>query len=273
MGLYGWRVSDAAEPPGAPLPDAAEPPGAAPLLDREPLPDGEPPHAERLDTVPLLGPGEIRTLAAGAGIRPTKTLGQNFLHDANTIRRIVRIAGIVPTDVVLEVGPGLGSLTFGLLAAGARVTAVEIDAELASLLTRTAAGRGVDDRLQVVRADAMTVVDLPGPAPTALVANLPYNVAVSVLLHLLETVPSLRSGLVMVQAEVAARLAAAPGSRTYGVPSVKAAWYATVTEAGAVPRSVFWPVPNVDSGLVRLVRHDPAAATAVSDARGRLRRN
>ncbi len=207
----------------------------------------------------LLGPAEIRALAASAGIRPSKTLGQNFLHDANTIRRIVRIAALDPADVVLEVGPGLGSLTFGLLAAVRRVTAVEIDPVLAAVLTRTATTRGLSDRLSVVTADAMSVRELPGPAPTAVVANLPYNVAVPVLLHLLEAVPTLRHGLVMVQAEVAARLAAPPGSRTYGVPSVKAAWYAAVTEAGAVPRSVFWPAPNVDSGLIRLVRRDPPA--------------
>lgn len=207
----------------------------------------------------LLGPGEIRALAARAGIRPTKTLGQNFLHDANTIRRIVRLAEVGPRDVVLEVGPGLGSLTLGLLDVVAHVTAVEIDPALADLLGSTMAGRGSSDRLRVVTADALSVTELPGPAPTALVANLPYNVAVPVLLHLLDAVPTLRHGLVMVQAEVAARLAARPGSRTYGVPSVKAAWYADVTAVGAIPRSVFWPAPNVDSGLVRLVRHEPPA--------------
>lgn len=207
----------------------------------------------------MLGPAEIRALAARAGIRPTKTLGQNFLHDANTIRRIVRIAGVGPLDVVLEVGPGLGSLTFGLLGAAAHVTAVEIDPALAGLVRTTAAGRGIGDTLTVVTGDALTVAELPGPAPTALVANLPYNVAVPVLLHLLEVVPTLRHGLVMVQAEVAARLAAPPGSRTYGVPSVKTAWYADVSAAGAIPRAVFWPAPNVDSGLVRLLRHRPPA--------------
>ena len=205
----------------------------------------------------MLGPAEIRALAAAGGIRPTKTLGQNFLHDANTIRRIVRIADLDPADVALEVGPGLGSLTFGLLGAVSRVTAVEIDPVLAALLIRTATERGVSDRLSVVVADAMSVTELPGPTPTALVANLPYNVAVPVLLHLLEAVPTLRTALVMVQAEVAQRLAAAPGSRVYGVPSVKAAWYAEVSEAGGIPRGVFWPQPNVDSGLVRLVRRAP----------------
>jgi 16S rRNA (adenine1518-N6/adenine1519-N6)-dimethyltransferase len=192
-------------------------------------------------------------------VRPTKALGQNFLHDANTIRRIVRTAGLAADDVVLEVGPGLGSLTLGLLATGARVTAIEIDPVLAERLPATVRDRApeVADRLAVVQADALRIAGVPGTPPTALVANLPYNVAVPVLLHLLELFPSLRSGLVLVQAEVADRLAAAPGSRTYGVPSVKAAWYASTSRAGAVSRTVFWPVPNVDSGLVRLVRRAP----------------
>lgn len=230
----------------------------------------------------LLGPAEIRELASRLGVRPTKTLGQNFLHDPNTIRRIVRTADVGEDDVVLEVGPGLGSLTLGLLGAVGGVVAVEIDPVLAAALPSTVAERLPDraSRLSVVQADAMTVdaaalaaVGDPGAAggPTALVANLPYNVAVPVVLHLLETVPTLRSGLVMVQAEVADRLAAPPGSRTYGAPSVKAAWYAAVTRAGAVPRAVFWPVPNVDSGLVRLSRRDApavdrAATFAVIDA-------
>jgi 16S rRNA (adenine1518-N6/adenine1519-N6)-dimethyltransferase len=207
----------------------------------------------------LLGPAEIRALAAELGVRPTKTLGQNFLHDANTIRRIVRVAELRPDDLVLEVGPGLGSLTLGLLEAGHEVVAVEIDPVLAAALPGTVATRVPDARLTVVTADALRLAALPGAAPTALVANLPYNVAVPVVLHLLEALPSLRRGLVMVQAEVADRLAAAPGSKTYGIPSVKAAWYASATRAGAVPRAVFWPVPNVDSGLVRLVRRDPPA--------------
>jgi 16S rRNA (adenine1518-N6/adenine1519-N6)-dimethyltransferase len=203
-----------------------------------------------------LGPADIRELAAALGIRPTKTLGQNFLHDANTIRRIVRTAELTPGEVVLEVGPGLGSLTLGLLAAGHRVTAVEIDPVLADALPGTVAARVPDADLCVVTADALRIESVPGPAPTALVANLPYNVAVPVVLHLLEAMPSLRHGLVLVQAEVADRLAAPPGSRVYGVPSVKTAWYAAASRAGAVPRAVFWPVPNVDSGLVRLVGHD-----------------
>jgi 16S rRNA (adenine1518-N6/adenine1519-N6)-dimethyltransferase len=211
----------------------------------------------------LLGPAEIRALAAGLGIAPTKTLGQNFLHDPNTIRRIVRTAALGPGDVVVEVGPGLGSLTLGLLAAAGHVVAVEVDPVLAAALPGTVAQRRPDlaGRLTVVAADALRV-DSVTPAPTALVANLPYNVAVPVVLHLLEVLPTLRSGLVMVQAEVADRLAARPGSRVYGVPSVKAAWYADVRRAGSIPRAVFWPVPNVDSGLVSVVRRPPPKTTA-----------
>ncbi|MCW2677989.1 MAG: rsmA [Modestobacter sp.] len=209
----------------------------------------------------LLGPAAIRELAQQLDLRPTKALGQNFLHDANTIRKIVRTADLTADDVVCEVGPGLGSLTLGLLAVSAHVTAVEIDPRLAGQLPRTVADRlpALADRLTVVTADALRVTELPGPAPTALVANLPYNIAVPVLLHLLELLPSIRTALVLVQAEVADRLAAAPGSPAYGVPSVKAAWYADVRRAGAVPRPVFWPVPNVDSGLVALTRR-PAPA-------------
>lgn len=210
----------------------------------------------------LLGPAEIRSLATEHGVRPTKTLGQNFVHDPNTIRRIVRAAAIEPDEVVLEIGPGLGSLTLGLLDAGAEVTAVEIDPVLAGSLPSTVAAHGADpDRLIVVQGDALRVRELPGRPPTALVANLPYNVAVPVVLHLLETVPTVRTGLVLVQAEVADRLIAPPGSRTYGVPSVKIAWYADASPAGAVPRSVFWPVPNVDSALVRLVRRPTPGLT------------
>jgi len=207
----------------------------------------------------LLGPADVRALLAELGVRPTKQLGQNFLHDPNTIRRIVRTAELAPDDIVLEVGPGLGSLTLGLLPAVARVVAVELDPVLAGALPGTVAQRLPEhaDRLDIVHADALRIREIPGAPPTALVANLPYNVAVPVVLHLLELLPSLRTGLVMVQAEVADRLAAPPGSKTYGVPSVKAAWYADVRRAGPVPRAVFWPVPNVDSGLVRLVRRDP----------------
>ncbi|WP_091444395.1 16S rRNA (adenine(1518)-N(6)/adenine(1519)-N(6))-dimethyltransferase RsmA [Geodermatophilus poikilotrophus] len=227
----------------------------------------------------LLGPAAIRDLAQQLELRPTKTLGQNFLHDANTIRRIVRTAELTAEDVVLEVGPGLGSLTLGLLPAAAQVTAVEIDPRLAALLPRTVAGRvpALADRLTVVEADALRIQEVPGRAPTALVANLPYNVAVPVLLHLLELLPTLRRALVLVQAEVAERLAAAPGSPPYGVPSAKAAWYGEVRRAGNVGRRVFWPEPNVDSGLVALDRRPPppgdrAATFAVIDAAFATRR-
>ncbi|PZF85418.1 16S rRNA (adenine(1518)-N(6)/adenine(1519)-N(6))-dimethyltransferase RsmA [Jiangella anatolica] len=216
----------------------------------------------------LLGPADVRRLAAELGLRPTKTLGQNFVIDPNTVRRIVRVAGVGADDVVVEVGPGLGSLTLALLPVVARVVAVEVDPVLAQRLPSTVSeyAPGVADRLEVVPGDALRVTTLPGPAPTALVANLPYNVSVPVLLHLLEAFPSLSRALVMVQKEVADRLAAPPGSRTYGVPSVKAAWYATVTPAGAVGRTVFWPAPNVDSGLVLLSAsggRDPALRDAV----------
>ncbi|MGI8677821.1 MAG: 16S rRNA (adenine(1518)-N(6)/adenine(1519)-N(6))-dimethyltransferase RsmA [Jatrophihabitans sp.] len=215
-------------------------------------------------TSALLTPVDIRALAHRLGIRPTKTLGQNFLHDPNTIRRIVRTAELEADERVLEIGPGLGSLTLGLADAGHPVTAVEIDPVLADELARTMATRLPAADLEVITADAMQVTDeaWTSAPPTALVANLPYNVAVPVVLHLLAAVPSLRRGLVMVQSEVADRLAAPPGSRVYGVPSVKAAWYAAASRAGAVPRSVFWPVPNVDSGLVRLIRREPPRTTA-----------
>jgi 16S rRNA (adenine1518-N6/adenine1519-N6)-dimethyltransferase len=215
----------------------------------------------------LLGPAEVRALAARLGVRPTKSLGQNFVVDANTVRRIVRAAEVAADDVVLEVGPGLGSLTLALLPAASRVVAVEVDPVLAEALPSTIAEQRPDlaERLEVVAADALRLESVPGPAPTALVANLPYNVAVPVLLHLLAVLPSLRRVLVMVQAEVADRLAAPPGSRTYGVPSAKAAWWAEVRRAGAVPRAVFWPVPNVDSGLVVMTRREPPVTTATRE--------
>jgi 16S rRNA (adenine1518-N6/adenine1519-N6)-dimethyltransferase len=220
----------------------------------------------------LLGAADLRVLAEQLGVRPTKTWGQNFVVDANTVRRIVRTAEVGADDVVLEVGPGLGSLTLALLGEARHVVAVEIDPVLAGALPATVAARRPDlaDRLTVIGADALrlTAGDLPKSlpaAPTALVANLPYNVAVPVLLHLLAELPSLRSALVMVQAEVADRLAAAAGSKVYGVPSVKARWYGEVRRAGAVPRSVFWPVPNVDSGLVAVVRGTPPQTPATRD--------
>ena len=209
----------------------------------------------------LLTAADVRTLAGELALRPTKTLGQNFVIDPNTVRRLVRTAGVDDGDVVVEVGPGLGSLTLGLLELASRVVAVEIDPLLAGRLPRTVAERlpGRADRLEVVLQDALTLESVPGPPPTAFVANLPYNVAVPVLLRLLEHLPTLRTGLVMVQAEVADRLVAPPGSRTYGIPSVKAAWYAEVRRAGSIGRTVFWPAPHVDSGLVAFSRREPPA--------------
>jgi 16S rRNA (adenine1518-N6/adenine1519-N6)-dimethyltransferase len=207
----------------------------------------------------LLGPAAVREIAARLGIRPSKRLGQNFVVDPGTVRRIVALAGLSAGDVVLEVGPGFGSLTLGLLPAARRVIAVEVDGALAAELPQTVASvaPGLAPRLGVITADAAHVTSLPGDQPTALVANLPYNVAVPVVLHLLATFGSLARGLVMVQAEVADRMTAAPGSRVYGVPSVKLAWFAAARRAGAVSRAVFWPVPNVDSGLVAFARHPP----------------
>jgi 16S rRNA (adenine1518-N6/adenine1519-N6)-dimethyltransferase len=212
----------------------------------------------------LLGPAEVRELAARLDVRPTKQRGQNFVIDANTVRRIVREAALVPGDVVVEVGPGLGSLTLALLVEVDRVVAIEIDPVLAGELPATIAAYAPDraERCLVLEADAMRITEVPGPPPTALVANLPYNVSVPVLLHLLALLPSLRHGLVMVQSEVADRLAAGPGSKVYGIPSVKAAWYADVRRAGAVGRNVFWPAPNVDSGLVAWTRREPPQTTA-----------
>ena len=203
-------------------------------------------------------------MAAELDVRPTKQKGQNFVIDPNTVRRIVRESGITTADVVVEIGPGLGSLTLALLEVAGRVTAIEIDELLASRLEQTieefAPNQAANFGLLVQ--DALRVREVPGPPPTALVANLPYNVSVPVLLHMLQLLPSLERGLVMVQAEVADRLAAKPGSKTYGVPSVKAAWYADVRRAGAIGRNVFWPAPNVDSGLVAWTRREPPATTA-----------
>lgn len=218
----------------------------------------------------FLGPAEVRLLADRLGLRPAKQRGQNFVIDPNTVRRIVRTSGVTSGDVVLEVGPGLGSLTLALLAVAARVVAVEIDPALARALPSTVATYAPEqaDRFEVVEADALqlgVLRELPGPPPTALVANLPYNVSVPVLLHLMALLPSLRHGLVLVQADVADRLAAPPGSRTYGIPSVKAAWFADVRRAGAVGRSVFWPTPNVDSGLVAWTRREPPSVSVTRE--------
>jgi 16S rRNA (adenine1518-N6/adenine1519-N6)-dimethyltransferase len=202
----------------------------------------------------LLGAAEIRALSAQLDLKPAKALGQNFVIDANVCRKIVRTAGITATDIALEIGPGLGSLTLALMEEAASVVAVEIDSRLATQLPITASTHS--DRahlLTVICQDALQLQNLPAD-PTVLVANLPYNVSVPVFLHLLEILPTLRSGVVMVQAEVADRLAARPNTKEYGVPSVKAAWWAEVTSAGSVSRSIFWPAPNVDSKLVAFTR-------------------
>ena len=202
----------------------------------------------------LLGAAELRELAEALDLKPSKSLGQNFVHDGNVCRKIVRTAGLTPTDIALEIGPGLGSLTLAMLEEAQAVVAVEIDSRLANQLPITAAKHSDRaDILTVINQDALTLKDLPID-PTVLIANLPYNVSVPVFLHLLEILPSLRSGVVMVQAEVADRLAAKPNSKEYGIPSVKAAWWADVTGAGSISRSIFWPQPNVDSKLVGFKR-------------------
>ncbi len=212
--------------------------------------------------VQLLGGNDIRELAAKLDVMPTKKLGQNFVTDPNTIRRIVAAAKLTGDETVVEIGPGLGSLTLGLLEVAKRVVAVEIDPKLAGELEATVAARAVSRDFTLVRGDALQVTELPAAdgsgliAPDALVANLPYNISVPVLLHFLETFKSLQTGLVLVQAEVAHRLAAAPGSKVYGVPSVKLAWYADSALAGNVGRTIFWPVPNVDSALVFFAKRE-----------------
>ncbi len=216
-----------------------------------------------------LGPAEVRRLCQELDLAPSKRRGQNFVHDANTVRRIVAAAHLASSERVLEVGPGLGSLTLALLEAGHSVVAVEVDPRLSGVLPDTVRrhlGAAAQAHLTVVTEDALQlsagdVTPADGRPPTALVANLPYNVAVPVLLDVLGEVPSLRSALVMVQAEVADRLTAAPGSRTYGAPTVKLAWFGAAEPAGTVPRSVFWPVPNVDSALVRVTRRPPPDST------------
>lgn len=226
--------------------------------------DASAPVAAPADDAALLGPSQVRELAERLEVRPTKQWGQNFVVDANTVRKIVRVAGVGPSDVVVEVGPGLGSLTLALLPVVKAVTAVEVDPRLAGALEDTVRSLQPDnaDRLRLVAADALTVTKLPGPDPTALVANLPYNISVPVVLSFLEHFPTIDRVLVMVQLEVAERLAAKPGGKIYGVPSLKAAWYADVELAGRVGRNVFWPAPNVDSGLVSLRRRKPPKTTA-----------
>lgn len=224
------------------------------------------PSASGTAPAPLLGASDIRRLAEDLGVRPTKTLGQNFVIDGNTIRRIVAAAGVGPEETVLEVGPGLGSLTLGLLDAAKAVVAVEIDPVLAARLPQTVREWRPDAAgvFHLVLADAMKVTELP-VAPSALVANLPYNVAVPVVLHLLQHFPSVQHGLVMVQDEVADRLAATPGSKIYGVPSVKAAWYSQMRKAGVIGMNVFWPAPKIHSGLVSFTRREPPATTATRE--------
>ena len=211
----------------------------------------------------LLGAAEIREIAERIGVRPTKKLGQNFVVDANTCRKIVKSADVGPEDVALEIGPGLGSLTLAMLESAKEVIAIEIDDRLAAELPETAKRHGFDsDKLTIINQDAMGISTLP-VEPTVLVANLPYNVSVPVLLRFLELFPTLRSGVVMVQSEVADRLVAKPNSKTYGSPSVKATWWADLSSAGTVSRSIFWQVPNVDSSLVRFVRHQSAGDEAL----------
>lgn len=208
-------------------------------------------------TISLLGAAEVREIAESLELHPAKSLGQNFVIDANTCQKIVRLAAISQGDHVVEIGPGIGSLTLALLQATNKVTAIEIDQRLAEQLPITAASHGVPEgHLHIINDDAMKVFDIPG-TPTKLVANLPYNVSVPVLLSMLERFPTITSGVVMVQSEVAERLAAKPGSKTYGVPSAKAAWWSDMILVDSVSRSVFWPVPNVDSSLVKFVRHEP----------------
>ncbi|MEN9693076.1 MAG: rRNA ((1518)-N(6)/adenine(1519)-N(6))-dimethyltransferase RsmA [Actinomycetota bacterium] len=215
----------------------------------------------------LLGAAEIRELAASIDLKPTKVWGQNFVIDANTVRSIVKHAGITDKDDVVEVGPGLGSLTLALLEASKSVTVIEIDPKLAKLLPLTVARKAGDDakKLNIVQQDALTVKSLP-VNPTALVANLPYNVSVPVIIHLLTQFPSIKRVLVMVQAEVADRLAAGPGSKIYGVPSVKARWFGNVKKVATIGKNVFWPAPNIDSALVLIERHQtPLADIAQAD--------
>ena len=205
----------------------------------------------------LLNPTEIRELAAKLGLKPTKKLGQNFVIDQNMVEKIVRTSNVSKDSIVLEVGPGLGSLTLALMATGAKVIAVEIDERLAEILPNTAKAKGFgESKLIVINKDALEISKNDVYNPDVLVANLPYNVSVPVIIHILETFPSIKNYLVMVQSEVADRLAASPGSRTYGSPSVKLQWYAEVSKAGSISRNVFWPVPNVDSDLVQLHRRN-----------------
>jgi len=206
-------------------------------------------------TITLLGANEIRQIAQELDLHPKKSLGQNFVIDGNTCQKIVRLAGVIPSDHVVEIGPGLGSLTLAILQQTNSVTVIEIDQRLASRISQTVTEHGVA-KLNVMNIDALSVTEIAG-SPNKLVANLPYNVSVPVLLHFLENFPSIKSGIVMVQSEVAMRLAASPGSKNYGAPSAKAAWWSDVSLSDSVSRKVFWPIPNVDSSLVSFQRHEP----------------
>lgn len=212
----------------------------------------------------FLGASQIRQLASALELSPTKKWGQNFVIDPNTVRRIIEISGVTAQDDVAEIGPGLGSLTIGLLAAANSVVAVEIDERLATQLPKTISkiDEQLAQKLVVLNVDALKLAELPTKA-TKLVANLPYNISVPVILHFLEKFQSIREVLVMVQAEVGERLAAGPGSKIYGIPSVKARFYGEVTQVATISRQIFWPVPNVDSVLVRIVRHQESPDLAM----------
>jgi 16S rRNA (adenine1518-N6/adenine1519-N6)-dimethyltransferase len=215
-------------------------------------------------TITLLGANEIRQIAQELDLHPKKSLGQNFVIDGNTCQKIVRLAGVIPSDHVVEIGPGLGSLTLAILQQTNAVTVIEIDQRLASRISQTVTEHGVA-KLNVMNIDALSVTEIAG-SPNKLVANLPYNVSVPVLLHFLENFPSIKSGIVMVQSEVAMRLAASPGSKNYGAPSAKAAWWSDVSLSDSVSRKVFWPIPNVDSSLVSFQRHEPLGDEALRKA-------
>jgi 16S rRNA (adenine1518-N6/adenine1519-N6)-dimethyltransferase len=215
-------------------------------------------------TITLLGANEIRQIAQELDLHPKKSLGQNFVIDGNTCQKIVRLAGVIPSDHVVEIGPGLGSLTLAILQQTNSVTVIEIDQRLASRISQTVTEHGVA-KLNVMNIDALSVTEIAG-SPNKLVANLPYNVSVPVLLHFLENFPSIKSGIVMVQSEVAMRLAASPGSKNYGAPSAKAAWWSDVSLSDSVSRKVFWPIPNVDSSLVSFQRHEPLGDEALRKA-------
>jgi len=217
-------------------------------------------HGQKASMVELLGAADVRALAEALGVSPTKKLGQNFVTDPNTIRRIVQAAKLTGSETVVEIGPGLGSLTLGILEQAKHVIAVEIDNKMAAAIEDTVAKRAPGKSFYLVSADALKVTELP-LEPDALVANLPYNISVPVLLHFLEQFPTIASGLVLVQAEVAHRLAALPGSKIYGVPSAKLAWYAHANLAGNIGRNIFWPAPNVDSALVYFIKRDTPLGT------------